>query len=414
MALAAAVCVVRKASSWSARASSLAASIATAVSAAFAAPASPMAKVATGTPLGICRIDSMESSPRKYFDGTGTPSTGTMVIAATMPDRWAAPPAPAMMARKPRARALFAYAYISSGMRCAEMTCASYGTPNCFRMATAFCITSQSEDEPMMTPTSGLGFNLCSLISGLQLLARQAFDGFKVLGLGFFDDVGRQRRRRCGLAPGQCFQVVAHELLVERRRRDAGLIGIGRPEARGVGRQHFIHQVHDAVVVEAEFEFGVGDDDAARGRVLGRGLVQCNADVAHLGGQFGTDASFHVGKADVFIMLAQIGLGRRGEQWLRQLFSLLQAGWQLDAADAARILIIFPARTDDVTAHHRLDHDGFQSLGDHGTALHLFHFLWRYHRFRRHAGQMIRHDMTQFLEPEVTHLIEDLALAWDR
>jgi hypothetical protein len=45
---------------------------------------------------------------------------------------------------------------ISSGMRWAEITCASNGTPNCLRMATAFCITSQSEDEPMMTPTSGL------------------------------------------------------------------------------------------------------------------------------------------------------------------------------------------------------------------------------------------------------------------
>ena len=67
-----------------------------------------MAKVDTGTPLGICRMDSMESSPRRYLDGTGTPSTGTMVIAATMPGRWAAPPAPAMMARRPRARALLA------------------------------------------------------------------------------------------------------------------------------------------------------------------------------------------------------------------------------------------------------------------------------------------------------------------
>jgi hypothetical protein len=66
-------------------------------------------------------------------------------------------------------------------MRWAEITCASNGTPNCLRMATAFCITSQSEDEPMMTPTSGL---FCSHVS-LQLLAGQAFDGFEVLGLGF-------------------------------------------------------------------------------------------------------------------------------------------------------------------------------------------------------------------------------------
>src|SRR5689334_3048536 len=67
MAWAAAVCSRRKACSFSASASSVAARIATAVRAALAAPASPMAKVDTGTPFGICTIDSSESSPRRYF-----------------------------------------------------------------------------------------------------------------------------------------------------------------------------------------------------------------------------------------------------------------------------------------------------------------------------------------------------------
>src|SRR5471032_766612 len=105
-------------------------------------------------------------------------------------------------------------------MRCAEITCASNGTPNCLRMATACCITSQSEDEPMMTPTNGECCNwVWSAILCLQLLACQALDGLEVLGLGFHYHVGGQRRRGCGLAPGQGFQIVAHELLVERRRR---------------------------------------------------------------------------------------------------------------------------------------------------------------------------------------------------
>src|SRR3546814_9413080 len=72
---------------------------------ALAAPASPIAKVATGTPLGICTIDSKESSPRRYLEGTGTPNTGTGVSAAIMPGKCAAPPAPAMMARRPRSEA---------------------------------------------------------------------------------------------------------------------------------------------------------------------------------------------------------------------------------------------------------------------------------------------------------------------
>ena len=69
----------------------------TASRAALIAPALPMASVATGTPPGICTIDSSESSPCSAWLSTGTPSTGSRVCAATMPGRWAAPPAPAMM-----------------------------------------------------------------------------------------------------------------------------------------------------------------------------------------------------------------------------------------------------------------------------------------------------------------------------
>src|SRR5581483_7846263 len=60
----------------------------------------PMATVATGTPAGICTIDSSESIPSRYFSGTGTPITGSGVTAASMPGRCAAPPAPAMITRR--------------------------------------------------------------------------------------------------------------------------------------------------------------------------------------------------------------------------------------------------------------------------------------------------------------------------
>ena len=44
---------------------------------------------------------------------------------------------------------------MSCGMRCAEMTCASYGTPKSSSMATACFMTSQSLEEPIITPTTG-------------------------------------------------------------------------------------------------------------------------------------------------------------------------------------------------------------------------------------------------------------------
>jgi len=60
------------------------------------------ATVATGIPLGICRIERIESQPSIELDDLmGTPITGRVVIEATIPGRWAAPPAPAMMAEIP-------------------------------------------------------------------------------------------------------------------------------------------------------------------------------------------------------------------------------------------------------------------------------------------------------------------------
>ena len=75
-------------------------------SAALAAP--PIAIVATGTPAGICAIESSESRPLSAFDSTGTPITGRFVLVATIPGRCAAPPAPAMMTSIPRAAASLA------------------------------------------------------------------------------------------------------------------------------------------------------------------------------------------------------------------------------------------------------------------------------------------------------------------
>ena len=101
------------------------ANIETANKPALAAPASPIANVATGTPLGICTIDNNESCPCKCLEATGTPSTGSIVLAATIPGKCAAPPAPAIITSKPFEAAVSANSNIKSGVRCAETTFAS-------------------------------------------------------------------------------------------------------------------------------------------------------------------------------------------------------------------------------------------------------------------------------------------------
>ena len=117
----------------------------------------PIASVATGTPAGICTIESRESSPFSARLSTGTPSTGSVVCAAVIPGRWAAPPAPAMITSIPRPSAPAAASAISSGVRCADTTRHSWGTPNSFNISLAALIVSQSDLLPMMMDTIGVG-----------------------------------------------------------------------------------------------------------------------------------------------------------------------------------------------------------------------------------------------------------------
>ena len=70
--------------------------IATANNAEFLAPAFPIAKVATGTPAGICTVERRLSIPSVIL-GIGTPSPGIVVKAAVTPAKCAAPPAAAII-----------------------------------------------------------------------------------------------------------------------------------------------------------------------------------------------------------------------------------------------------------------------------------------------------------------------------
>ncbi len=113
------------------------------------------ATVATGMPLGICTMDSRESSPSRVARATGTPMTGRVLTEASMPGRWAAPPAPATSTRTPRPAASWPKASMSSGVRWADTTRSSWGTSKCSSTSVAPVMTSRSDELPMTTLTSG-------------------------------------------------------------------------------------------------------------------------------------------------------------------------------------------------------------------------------------------------------------------
>ena len=100
---------------------------------------------------------SSESTPRSTADSTGTPITGSAVCAATMPGRWAAPPAPAITTRTPRPAAAVANSASNAGVRWADTTRHSRGTPNSASVASACRIVAQSDVLPITTATNGTG-----------------------------------------------------------------------------------------------------------------------------------------------------------------------------------------------------------------------------------------------------------------
>ena len=82
----------------------------------------------------------------------------------------------------------------------------------------------------------------------------------------FLGGLGDNFRRKLGggrlFVPTAVFQPVADELFVKTRRTPAGLILIRWPETGGVGCHAFVDQ-DDLTLPDAEFKFGIGDNDAA-------------------------------------------------------------------------------------------------------------------------------------------------------
>src|SRR6202011_5376245 len=96
-------------------------------------------------------------------------------------------------------------------------------------------------------------------------------------------DFSRQFGRWRNFRPADAFEIITHELFVERRLRAARVVLRCGPEARRIGRKSFIDPYQFAIE-EAKFKFSVGKYDAARLRV-GRGaLVKVDAHGANLPG----------------------------------------------------------------------------------------------------------------------------------
>src|SRR5688572_25145200 len=128
-----------------------------------------MATVATGTPGGICTVDSSASIPFSADESIGTPMTGRVVCAATTPARCAAAPAPTMNTLTPRAGASYTSCKTRAGDRCAEATVISHRMPNSASTSPAADMTAASQSDPIRISTSS-GVDMNRLLSNVAAI----------------------------------------------------------------------------------------------------------------------------------------------------------------------------------------------------------------------------------------------------
>src|SRR5205085_2022584 len=171
------------------------------------------------------------------------------------------------------------------------------------------------------SPSSGCA---APLQPGGERLAGDAVVGVDVELARAGDDVVRQLRSRRRLVPARAGRPVAHILLVEGWLPMPGLIAVGRPEARGVGCEHFVADHDRAVGAAAELELGVGQDDAPLTHVVGGRRVDDKRETTKLLKQLtitkDLDSTIEV---DVLIV-TDVSLRQKDEDRLKQLLRLFE------------------------------------------------------------------------------------------
>ena len=197
-------------------------------------------------------------------------------------------------------------------------------------------------------------------------------------------------------------QPLANELFIKRRLTLARGIQVRRPEPRTVWREDFVDQ-NQTSIEPAPFEFGVSDDQAAGGSILGRLSIDLQAEIAQFVCRFQSDALRHEFKTDVLIV-ARFSLGRWRENRLGQSVTLSQSSWQLHAADLAGSLILAPPRAFEITTHDAFERNHIRFPDDHTSSFQ--HRLGGFSDLRMHRNLHRKQMMLnwQTLEPKLAQL----------
>ena len=142
--------------------------------------------------------------------------------------------------------------------------------------------------------------------------------------------------------------------------------------------------------------------------------VERERGVPHLRGERRADEALDLRVVDVLVVLAGGRLARRREERGGQARRLFEPDRQHMAADRAGALVVLPARTDEIAAHHRLDGQRAQPLHDHRTAREQGALVGvEAQPLEAHVRQLVRHEVGGAAEPEVRDLGQHAALVRD-
>ena len=201
----------------------------------------------------------------------------------------------------------------------------------------------------------------------------EAVEGVEVFGAGVLDDLVGQLGAGGGFVPGgEGREVIAEVLLVEAGLGTAGLVGVDRPEAGAVGGEDFVGEedafVFRTAVGEAEFEFGIREEDAALGGVGGGPGVKVEREVAEFFVPVIAENGAGFGGRKVFVMAVVVFAGGREERF-GQAVGFAEAMGNAMAADRSMKAIFLPAGTGEMAAGDAFDGEDFAAAGAGEAAL---------------------------------------------
>ena len=145
-------------------------------------------------------------------------------------------------------------------------------------------------------------------------------------------------------------------------------------------------------------------------REISGALVERDRCLAEGLGGFLTDELHGLGVVDRLVMIADGGLGRRGEEDLVELGGVLIALTELLAVDGLGLLIFLPPRAGEIAAGDALDLDHVDLLDEHGASAKIFLVGLEFGRILIDVGgdEVVLH--AEELHPEERELVEDLTL----